>query len=259
MKYAAIAIILFLATCVGAPARAQAPQGDIDPSGIQLTREQLKALLARYEQSSQSSAYSAELRGRAEQEAQLVRDRLEHGDFKIGDQISLVVEREEALTDTFVVQAGPAIVLPTVGSIPLDGILRSELEPHLTQQLQRFIRDPVVHARSLFRVVITGAVGHPGFFVIPAEALLTDALMTAGGPAANAKLEKIRIERSGRPIWEGAALQQAITEGRTVDQLSLTAGDHIVVPQASGQKFGWETILGAASSLALLVTVFTRF
>jgi polysaccharide export outer membrane protein len=165
------------------------------------------------------------------------------------------VEGEEPLTGTFAVSQNGTLELPVVGAIPLSGVLRSELEEHLTAQLSRFIREPRVQARALFRITITGAVGNPGFYVVPADVLLTDALMLAGGPAGEAKLTAIRVERDGKPIWEGRALQRAITEGRTLDQLSLGAGDQIVVPQDRG-GIGRSLLYGlsAVSSVVLIIT-----
>src|SRR5690606_34026939 len=130
--------------------------------------------------------------------------------------------------NTFVVQAGPAIILPRLGSISLRGVLRSELQDHLRTEIGRYIRNPSVQARSFVRLVITGSVASAGFHVVPINSVFSDVLMVAGGPSGNADLKEIRIEREDRVIWEGAALQQAIIEGRTLDQLSLRAGDEIV-------------------------------
>ena len=66
------------------------------------------------------------------------------------------------------------------------------------------------------------------------------------------------IERAGERIWTGEHLQQAIADGRTLDQLSLQAGDQIVVP-ARGQGFSARMVgitTGVISAAALLVTIF---
>jgi len=225
---------LICALALGAVgARASGQAASADPSGTQVSRAELQRLLAEYGKTADSRAYSPAFRARARAEAALIRNRLTDGDLQVGDRIQMSVEGLQALSDTFTVATGRVLVLPMVGSIPLSGVLRSEIEPYLTQQIGRFVRNPVVHARSLLRVSVMGAVGRQGFFLVPSESLLSDVLMAAGGPTSNANLQKIRIDRDGRAIWPPEALQQAITEGRTLDQLSLRAGDLIVLPENS--------------------------
>ena len=115
-------------------------------------------------------------------------------------------------------------------------------------------------AESTIRLTISGSVGNPGFHSVPPDRALTDAIMLAGGPSAVASLRGIYIERAGQRIWTGAYLQQAIADGRTLDQLSLQGGDHIVVPIEQPPAFQrylpiWSGIL---STVALVVTIMTR-
>src|SRR6266480_2699383 len=72
--------------------------------------------------------------------------------FQVGDRILLHVEGDSALSDTFTVVAGPALRLPIIGEIALAGVRRTDLEAHLTRELGRYIKDPVVQARALIRV-----------------------------------------------------------------------------------------------------------
>jgi protein involved in polysaccharide export with SLBB domain len=222
----------------------------IDRTPVHVTRDSLTQLLTRLEQTANSSGYSGALRDRARQEAELVRQRLQQGDFQVGDRIYLRVERQEELTDTFTVAPGPVLILPTIREVPLTGLLRSELKPHIEQHLKRFLVDPVVDATALMRVWIEGAVTQPGIYMLPAETVLTDALMRAGGLTRDAKMSAIRIERGEQRIWEGEPLQKAITQGHTLDQLNLKAGDRIVV--ATG---GRSPLASVQAIVAVLVSV----
>lgn len=236
---------------------AQAPSA-WDPGRPQLTRAELNDLLSRLGEITRSSTYNAQIRDQARDEAVMVRARLEMGDMQVGDQISMVVEGEEGLSQTFAVRPGQMLTLPGIGDIPLRGVLRSELESHLTTELSKYIREPVVHAESLVRVTITGQVGRPGFYGVRAERLLSDAIMEAGGPSAGADLTSIYVERAGERIWSGAYLQQALADGRTLDHLSLQAGDQIVVPgqrQGIGSRMVGVTT-GVLSAVAILITIF---
>lgn len=212
------------------PASGWAQDQPADPTRSGVSREALLILLERYEQTARSAAYSDEMSRQAGVEAALIRLRLKEGDFQVGDQIALVVEGEQQLTGSFAIQDGPVLVLPGIGEIPMAGVMRSELENHLRNQLSRFIHQPIVHAQSSIRLMMTGGIGKAGYYVLPTSALLSDALMVAGGPVPNARLDRIRVERKGEVIWEGEAVQQAIIEGRTLDRMSIRAGDQVVIP-----------------------------
>jgi protein involved in polysaccharide export with SLBB domain len=213
----------------GLAGTARAQQGEWDPRRIYASREALEALQKRYEASAESPAYSQVLRDQARQQAEALQQRLENGDFQIGDRIRLMVERESTLTDTFTVVSGPEVVLPTIGAVPLKGVLRSEVEPYLSREIARYVRDPVVHARSFIRVSIAGEVARPGFYTLPTDIVISDALQAAQGFTPNAKLNDITIQRQNRRVWDARALQTAIAEGSTLDQLNVRAGDQIVV------------------------------
>jgi protein involved in polysaccharide export with SLBB domain len=234
-----------------------------DAAQIQLSRTDLEQLLARYEANAGSPAYSDALRAQARRQAGLIRARLEQGDFQIGDQIALSVEGEEPLTSTFVVQDGPSIVLPVIGTLSLRGVLRSELEPHLRTAIGKYIRDPAVQARSSIRIMIMGAVVKRGYFVVPADMVVSDLLTLAGGPSPTARLDELQVQRGGEELWGGEAFQQAIIEGRTLDQLGFRAGDQLFVPAGSGgalQTLQSLRYVGAAiGGLALLTRVVMTF
>jgi polysaccharide biosynthesis/export protein len=152
--------------------------------------------------------------------------------FRVGDRILLVVEGDSTLTDTFTVVAGPAIQLPVIGAISLAGVPRSGVEGHLQQELGRYLKDPVVHARALIRLSILGSVTRPGFYAVPTDLVLADALMLAGGPTQEARVDKMRIQRDGGVVWGGPRLQAQIARGATLEQLGLRAGDRVEVPKS---------------------------
>jgi protein involved in polysaccharide export with SLBB domain len=206
------------------------------PQGAQLTRAELTRLLDQYERAVQSPVYSDRIKEEIRGSASLVRRRLEEGDFQAGDRIALTVRGQPEIPEVVTVEPGPSVTLPVFGEISLQGVLRSEIEEHLESQLGTMLRDPDVTAQSLLRLSIEGAVGSPGFFVLPADALLSDAIMAAGGPAG-ADYEKLRIERSDDVVYRGQTLQAALAAGRTLDQLSLQAGDRFVVPGESRSSF----------------------
>jgi protein involved in polysaccharide export with SLBB domain len=256
-------ILLVLAGLILGSSPASAQSGTMwDPTGLQLTRTELQSLQAEYEAMAASPAYSGKLRDRARAEAALIAQRLEEGDLRVGDRVELIVEGQTSLTNTFNVVAGRFIVLPdlaqTPTQVPLEGVLRSELQDHMQQFIARYIRNPVVHARSLVRLEIMGAVGTPGFFMLPSDILVSDALMAAGGVGSTGDLDKIRIERGGEVIWDREQVRDAIRDGRTLDQLSMRAGDAIFVGQQSSRFASVRSVMGVVSSLTALFWIGKR-
>jgi protein involved in polysaccharide export with SLBB domain len=252
----ALAVALVSPRAVVAQGTAGADGGGPTLLGLAATRRGLEARAERLEQTALSTSQSTTTRADAAREAADIRHRLAEGDFRVGDRVVMVVEGEPTLSDTFTVGPGIGLTLPAIGEISLGGVLRSELQPYLTRRLGENLRDPVVRAHAYIRLSIIGAVARPGYYGVPADALLSDALMAAGGPTADAKLEKLRIERDGRRIWEGKQLQQAIAQGRTIDDAGLMAGDQYVVP-GKGRTSTGDVLRFGAFVLTIPVTVYT--
>jgi protein involved in polysaccharide export with SLBB domain len=165
--------------------------------------------------------------------AAAIRVRLAQGDFQPGERIWMRVDSEPALSDTFTVTTAGTVALPTPVNheIPLRGVLRSELQGYLAQQLSQYLRNPALRARALVRVSVQGGVVRPGYYAVPADALVADALMAAGGTLPTAKPGKMQLERGGARLLDGKELAQAIAQGRTLDDLNVQDGDQLVIPK----------------------------
>src|SRR5712691_5769595 len=175
--------------------------------------------------------------------------------FQAGDRILLHVEGDSALSDTFTVVAGPTLRLPNIGEISLAGVRRTDLEAHLTRELSRYINDPVVQARALIRVSVVGEVSRPGFYAVPIDLVLEDALMLAGGATKDARVDRLQILRGNASVWNGNALQTAIARGATLDELGMRAGDRIQVPAQRDPESRWRIVGIIVTTLATTVTV----
>ncbi|HXV85419.1 MAG TPA: polysaccharide biosynthesis/export family protein [Gemmatimonadales bacterium] len=185
-------------------------------------RDSLEALAAELGQ--ESAAPAAALLERVQQ-------RLREGDFRPGDRILITVHGEPALSDTFTVGPDRQLQLPppVVGSLPLRGVLRAEVEQVLRDFVSQFVRQPVMRVDPLVRLAVQGEVAHAGYHYVPATAVLSDALIVAGGTTSRADLAKLRLERAGRTLWDGRALQHALADGITVDGAWLRHGDRVIV------------------------------
>lgn len=185
-------------------------------------------------------------------------DRPSPGTLRVGDRIVLSVEMEEALTDTFTVRPGYTIDLPVLGSISLAGVRREDVESHLQKEIGRFIKEPVVHAQALVRIAVLGEVATPGFFAVPTNAPLADAITLAGGPTSDAELKKMEIMRRGETIEEGQKVRTAVSAGYTLDDMGLQAGDEIVIPRKRDSE-RMVRILSLLVAIPLTVVALTRF
>ena len=186
-------------------------------------------------------------------------------DAAVHRRVTVTGSEEEQRTNRKVVEGliqdglaridGPVLRLPEMGEVSLHGVLRSELEGVITKHLATYFRDANVRATSTILITVTGSVANPGFHMVEARRLVTDVLAEAGGLSGNANLKGIRIERGEDRIWSGDALQDAIIEGRTLDELSLRAGDHVFVPSET-ERSGlatWALRIATPGFLLLLI------
>jgi protein involved in polysaccharide export with SLBB domain len=228
--------LLALAASVFFVNSAVAQSAPVDARGLHASRAHLEQLLASYENRAAARELGDEERLRNRAEADAVRARLQEGDFQTGDQIALLVMGHPDLSETYTVDATRSILLPNIGVIPLQGVLRSELEAHLTEHLAQYVRQPRVRAESTIRLLVAGGVGNPGYYSVPSHALITDVLELAGGTGRESRLTRIRVERNGQRIIAGRNLQQAIIAGQTLDQLNIRAGDRVIVPERTNYR-----------------------
>jgi len=257
-------LLVGFALPTGAQAQTQQTQAQTpaewDAAREEMSRAELETLLQRLETEAQSTAYSQRLREQARRSADLVRARLNDGDFQVGDRIVLTVQQQPEMSDTLTVRSGRVVTIPVVGDLSLAGVLRAELNDYMQEHVARYVRDPTVRTETLIRVLVQGAVGSPGFYLVPADRLMTDVLTLAGGPGANADLTDVRVERGDDRIWEGEALRTAIIQGRTLDHLNIQAGDRIFVPTRI-ERSTWEivrNVTGVIGTLATLTYALTR-
>ena len=183
-----------------------------------------------------------------------VERRLRDGDFSIGDQITVEVAGVPSLNGTFSVTPGPSLELPDIPAISLAGILRSELEEHLTERLSAYVRNPDVSATTLMRIAMFGALGAPGFYHLSPNLTLSDAIMSAGGPVETADMRKVVIRRGDQQIYDRNQVTQAITAGTTLDRMNLRGGDAVDVGTAGGSLIGTVgRVILAAGALAIAI------
>ena len=211
------------------------------------TRAELESLATESERAAETASLSSEARRTQAATAVVLRQRLQDGDFQPGDRIAVVLEGAMKFSDTIVVRSGRTIRLPDLPEISLVGVLRSELQNHLTRELTRYIREPQLRTRPLLRLWISGGVSRPGFYSVPADALLSDLVMAAGGPTQRVAFGRSTIMRGADELWNGRGVETALSEGRTVDAMLLRSGDAFVVGER--RQVNWMGGLAALTGL----------
>jgi len=162
-------------------------------------------------------------------------------EFHVGDRIALTVEGPQNISDTVLVRDGLILRLPGLGDISLAGVKRADAQKYLTQQISKFIRDPIVHATPLVRIAVLGQVGRPGFYTMPSDVLLSDVVMRAGGPTGTADLSRTVVKRGSEDVISKEQVANALSSGMTLDQLHIAPGDQMVVGEKPSSSF--DTIL----------------
>jgi protein involved in polysaccharide export with SLBB domain len=186
--------------------------------------------------------------------AAAIRQRLSDGDFQPGDRVIVTIVSGASHTDTVAVRAGRILELPGKITLPLTGVLRSELEGRAYTEVLKYVKAAHVTVTPLTRIGVLGEVSHPGYFALASDVPLTDAIMAAGGPTVTADVERTIIRRGSQEFRSSDETRQAVARGLTLDQFGLRAGDELVV----GKKrnlFGGQ-FLGLVGALASLSAVF---
>jgi protein involved in polysaccharide export with SLBB domain len=235
-----VGIALSAALLVAAMPGLARAQGGPEPTRLQAGRPELQALLGRPEALQPG-------------EAELIRRRLQDGDFQVNDRVVVRVFGEASLTDTFSVRAGPQLEMPALTPLPLAGLLRSELEAKVRAHVARYVKDPQVTAVALIRVGVTGMVAKPGYYSVPAGLDLSQILMSAGGLSSERDINKSTITRNGTLLYDRAAVQAAFGRGASPDQLNLQSGDAIEVGRRPAANKTAQTI-GIVTAITGLAT-----
>lgn len=213
------------------------------------TRGELDSL-AKALDSEADTTRDAAARQTKQERARLVRARLAEGDFRVGDRLFVSVSGPMPVSDTVSVRTGDSITVKGITDVTLAGVLRSELEPTISAAVAKLVRGSVVRAGPLLWMAVLGGVQKPGFYAMPPDVLLGDALMRAGGPAPQADLGHTEIVRNGAKLYDREYVRTVLAQGITLDQLALHSGDQIVVGEKKPKSF--TTILQASVAIISL-------
>jgi hypothetical protein len=205
------------------------------------TRVELEARATLLEQQVSGNTLRGDARTKAVAEAAAIRLRLREGDFKVGDRFLSTIRVENVQTDTLVIRDSLMVSVLSLPDLQLTGTLRSELEERLGQHVARFVRNASVRAVVLTRINVSGAVQRPGIYYVEPARPIIDVITIAGGPAAQARLDRIEVRRGGTTLLEGKASDKLVKAGGTIELADVRSGDDVFVP--TKRKINWGFVL----------------
>jgi polysaccharide export outer membrane protein len=113
-----------------------------------------------------------------------------------GDKLRVVVYGQEGLTNTYAIDAGGAITMPLIGSVPARGKTPAGLAADITAKLRNgFIREPsvAVEIEAYRPFFILGEVAAPGQYPYVPNMTVESAVAIAGGFSPRARRDRVTI------------------------------------------------------------------
>jgi len=140
-----------------------------------------------------------------------------------GDKLRVVVYGQEGLTNTYAIDAGGAITMPLIGSVPARGRTPATLAAEITAKLRNgFIREPsvAVEIDSYRPFFILGEVAAPGQYPYVPNMSVESAVAIAGGFTPRAKRDRVTLTHT-----DGAGASRVVVPLGT----ALGPGDTVLV------------------------------
>ena len=176
------------------------------------------------------------------------------GPLRPGDELSIVVFRNEELSGKFLIDSRGLVQIPGLGTLRVAGLDPTQATERLQQALlARGFAAPEIAVRPLIRVGVLGRVATPGLHSVEPGTTLLQLLTIAGGPADDANLARTRVVREGRV--HVVNLRSAL-EGGAAGRIVLYSNDVVEVPERRGltrENIGF--ILGGLTAVLTLVNV----
>jgi polysaccharide export outer membrane protein len=113
-----------------------------------------------------------------------------------GDKLRVVVYGQEGLTNTYAIDAGGAITMPLIGSVPARGRTPPSLAAEISAKLRNgYIRDPsvAVEIESYRPFFILGEVAAPGQYPYVPNMTVESAVAIAGGFSPRARRDRVTL------------------------------------------------------------------
>lgn len=139
------------------------------------------------------------------------------------------------LTDDYTIDGEGSAVFPIIGRIKVTGMNSERLSELLLEKYMPYIKDPVIYAIPLIRVILQGEFNKPGAYRIEPQASLWEVVEQAEGPSSDCDLKKMYVERGGKIIISN--LMNQFEKGYSITDIGIQSGDQIIAPGRSRISF----------------------
>ena len=158
--------------------------------------------------------------------------------YVIGDQdvLDVSVWKEPDVSRVVPVRPDGKISLPLLNDVQAAGLTPAQLAAEITESLKKYVTSPqvtvIVTNINSQRIYILGEVTRPGAFPMLPGMTVMQALSSAGGFTAFAKMKSIYVLRTENGKKEKHPFNyKEVINGKNAEQdIALKAGDTIVVP-----------------------------
>lgn len=131
--------------------------------------------------------------------------------------------------------------------VPVVGLTPTQIDNLITERLSAYVKKPridvVVKDYNSKKVSLFGAINRlqtgisgPGIYPITGRVTMLDLILVAGGHSEQADLTRVELTRKGK-IYS-LNLYNALFQGESSQNISVEAGDRIVVPELSQYQEG---------------------
>jgi len=168
-----------------------------------------------------------------------------------GDVVQVLVWRQPDYGGDITVGADGNLLHPIYRDLEVAGLTVPEARREIESELSRYIEGAQVVVEPLFRVSVGGEVRQPGVYPMLRGTTVAEAVATAGGPSAAARLDQVRLLRGGTNYLLRLEAEELLTFG----ELLLMSGDQIMVERRSDFSIWRDVVAPVATLAALALTV----
>ena len=163
---------------------------------------------------------------------------LAQNEYIIGpnDVLKIHVWKQPELSTTVPVRSDGKISTPLINEIQASGLTPSELRDDITEQLDKYIAEPIVSVIvteiNSLKISVSGNVNSPGIFKISEKVSLIEAISLAGGVNRLGNTKKIRIvrmENGTKKIYQ-VNYKAIVFDGEINQDIYIFPGDCVIVP-----------------------------
>ena len=167
-----------------------------------------------------------------------------------GDAVRVTVWRNPELSGDFRISNEGTLQHPLYKSVQVTGVPLAVVEQRVRELVLTYVATPQILLEPLVRVSVNGEVRSPSLQSLSPETTIAQAIALAGGATEGARLNQVRVIRSGRVLKLDLA-----KPGSANLMLTVRSGDQIVVPR---QRNLFRDVIGPVSSLAAAIAaIFT--